>query len=175
MPKGFWVVVSILNYLGLQDAARKRRDPSQTPGPWAGSIVVSDGSLVEILVSNERWNKAKTMIKWMRESINSGPLMEFKTLERYRGYLVYISHTYPAITSYLKGIHLTLDSWRPWRRDDGWKMTLSEIRTALEEKGDNLPLGSAGEKAPKTVNWVPRFPDDITALETLFGGENPPR
>ena len=25
------------NYLGIQDAARKRKAPSQTPGPWAGT------------------------------------------------------------------------------------------------------------------------------------------
>jgi hypothetical protein len=54
-------------------------------------------------------------------------------------------------------------------------MTLSEIRTVLEEKGDILPLGFAGEKAPKSVCWVPRFPDDIPALETLFNKETPPR
>jgi hypothetical protein len=35
----------------------------------------------------------------------------------------------------LKGIHLTLDSWRPWRKEDGWKYALREIWTILEEKG----------------------------------------
>jgi len=32
-------VASLANYLGLQDAARKCRDPSDAPGPWAGYIV----------------------------------------------------------------------------------------------------------------------------------------
>jgi hypothetical protein len=32
-------VASLANYLGLQDAARKCRDPSGSTGPWAGSIV----------------------------------------------------------------------------------------------------------------------------------------
>ena len=27
-------VASLANYLGLQDAVRKRRDPSDAPGPW---------------------------------------------------------------------------------------------------------------------------------------------
>jgi hypothetical protein len=169
------VVASLLNFLGLQDAVRKRRDPSQTLGPWAGFIVLSDGPTVETMVSQERWEEAKSMVRWMRNELTKGPQIEFKALEKYRGYLVYISCTYPAITFYLKGIHLTLDSWRPWRRDDGWKMTLSEMRVALEDKGDNLLLGSSGEKAPKSVSCVPRFPDDITALETLFDGEHPPK
>jgi len=30
-----------LSYLGLQDAARKRRDGSQKPGAWAGSVIVT--------------------------------------------------------------------------------------------------------------------------------------
>ena len=30
-------------WLGLQDAARKRREPSQTPGAWAGATVSTDG------------------------------------------------------------------------------------------------------------------------------------
>jgi len=32
-------VASIASYLGLQDAVQKWRDPSVTPGPWAGAIV----------------------------------------------------------------------------------------------------------------------------------------
>jgi hypothetical protein len=31
-------VLSRLQYLGIQDAARKRRPPSQSPGAWAGAI-----------------------------------------------------------------------------------------------------------------------------------------
>ncbi len=54
-------------------------------------------------------------------------------------------------------------------------MTLAEIRVALEEKGGNLCLGQAGDKAPKRVFWVPRLLDDILALKTLFAKETPPR
>jgi len=32
---------SRLNYLGLQDVARKRRNSSRTPGAWSGSVVVT--------------------------------------------------------------------------------------------------------------------------------------
>ncbi len=39
-------VASIMNWLGLKDAARKQRDPSPTPGPWAGSIVSIDGDVI---------------------------------------------------------------------------------------------------------------------------------
>jgi hypothetical protein len=32
-----------LCFLGLQDAARKRREPSRRPGAWAGATVMTDG------------------------------------------------------------------------------------------------------------------------------------
>jgi hypothetical protein len=126
-------VASIANYLGLQDAARKRRDPSTTPGPWVGSIVHTDRGQVEVSVSQERWDKAKNMILWIDDALKSNECsLNFKTLESYRDFLIYISRTYPSITPYLKGIHLTLDSWRPWRDDEGWKLPLSEIKAAQE-------------------------------------------
>jgi hypothetical protein len=103
-------VASLENYLGLQDAARKRRNPSRSPGPWAGSIVCTDGGLVEVSVTQEYWDKAKRMIFWIRDAVRESDTIDFKPLESYRGFLIYISRTYPAITHYLKGIHLILDS-----------------------------------------------------------------
>jgi len=134
-------VASLLNHLGLRDTTRKRRNPSLTPGPWAGSIVTTEGPPVQKMISQVRWDKAKAMVAWIHNQIISkGPSVEFKTLERHWGYLMYMGRTYPAMVPYLKGIHLTLDSWRPWRRDNGWKMTLAEIHTALEEKDDSITL-----------------------------------
>lgn len=34
-------VASICSFLGIQDAPRKRRPPSKSPGPWAGSVIQS--------------------------------------------------------------------------------------------------------------------------------------
>ena len=41
------------SYLGIQDAARKRRPPSQSPGAWAGSIIRTNNSEVGKLISKE--------------------------------------------------------------------------------------------------------------------------
>ena len=46
-----------LSWLGLQDAARKRRRASQRPGAWAGSIISSDTGKVTKSVTQERWEK----------------------------------------------------------------------------------------------------------------------
>ena len=78
---------------------------------------------------------------------------------------------------YLKGIHLTLDSWRPWRKGDGWKMNLQKIRAAMEDaqkdyghEGDDAFL-----KAPSQVKIVLRLHADVKALCTLFDSEEPPK
>ena len=51
-------VASHMNWLGLQDAARKRQEPTTTPGPWAGLVMQSDGGAITISVGQERWEKA---------------------------------------------------------------------------------------------------------------------
>ncbi len=56
-------VAKILNFLGLQDAARKRRGPEQEPGAWSGSVVHTVGDAVSVLISTERWNKLKMIIQ----------------------------------------------------------------------------------------------------------------
>ena len=38
------------------------------------------------------------------------------------GFLVYVAGTYTMFTPYLKGIYLTLNSWRPGRTADGWPL-----------------------------------------------------
>lgn len=57
------IVASLFNYFGLQDAARERRDPRQSPSQWAGSIVATNGPSVEIMVSQELWDKAKAIVQ----------------------------------------------------------------------------------------------------------------
>lgn len=120
------------------------------PGPWARLIVVSTATGVYVTISLERWTKAKGTIQWISEASKLGKEINFKTLERYRGYLIYISQTYPTITPFLKGIHLTLDSWRHWWDGESWEMSMADIRSALTEKSmrttaslpiQNLPLG----------------------------------
>ena len=50
-------------YFGLQDAARKRRPPSKTPGAWAGVVVGTDkNGDVYKTVSQERWDKTRAHI-----------------------------------------------------------------------------------------------------------------
>lgn len=96
--------------------------------------------------------------------IDSGKPIDRKVLESFRGSLVYLQRTYPAITPYIKGYHLTIDGWRPDRDSEGWrcpqKVTLSGQ--------------SVWESPPAKVKPVPRFREDVLALIHLFSSEQPP-
>jgi hypothetical protein len=41
--------------------------------------------------------------------------IHFKTTKQFVGFVVYVSMTYMSLIPYLKGIYLTLNSWRPDR------------------------------------------------------------
>jgi hypothetical protein len=63
--------------------------------------------------------------------------LEFKPLERKRGFLIYVTRTLPSMFFYLKGIHQTLDTWRPNRREDGWKLAPNkEILSRMRSEGE---------------------------------------
>lgn len=98
----------------------------------------------------------------MRES-QKGELFH-KSLERKRGFLIYVTRTYPSMVPYLKGIHLTLVGWRQGRDDEGWKQ-LAPVYWKLHDMN---------EKAPEKVCAVPRLENDIAALLTLTEAKEPP-
>jgi hypothetical protein len=102
---------SILNHLGIQDAPRKRRDSSRAPGAWAGAVIRMDGNGVHLLVSQEKWDRAKAQLKEIEEMIRTGPgKMSRKRLEEIRGFLVYVTRTYIGMAPYLIRLHMTIDS-----------------------------------------------------------------
>jgi len=69
---------------------------------------------------------------------------------------------------YLKGLHLTIDSWRSNRDDDGWRQTghfEPKIEDGMVEALD----------APPLVQAVPRLGNDLRALGELTAAAEPPR
>jgi len=75
-------VGSRLTWYGLQVAARKRRDASRTPGAWAGTVIHMDGEVVLLLVSQDKWDKTKKWVVWMKEHTSEGLAFSHKDLER---------------------------------------------------------------------------------------------
>ena len=158
-------------FFGLQDAARKRREPSKSPGAWAGAIVETgnDGRVYKT-VAQDRWNKTKAHVERLSEWAESPERINRKELERIRGFLVYVSLTYDIMVPYLKGIHLTLESWRQDQDGEGWRLPEKDRRKRAcewKEKASEIP--------PDTVAKVPRYDGDIAALMELTKDKTPPR
>ena len=159
------------SYLGIQDAARKRRPPSQNAGAWAGSIVKTNNKEVGVLVSEERWGKTRKLIRKWLDKLLKDPLhpLNTKELTSDRGFLVYVTRTYRPMVTYLKGMHLTIDGWRQDRDSDGWKRATYHVQRESLEGDIN---GSEGY--PENVEPVPRLVSDLMALKELTEALHPP-
>jgi hypothetical protein len=164
-----------LTWFGIQDAPRKRRAASNRPGAWAGSIVHTDEDCVTVLVSEAKWSKTKKWIEWMRNSLKESTEIEFKELVRCRGFLIYVSRTYKPFVPYLRGIHKTIDNWRPFRDSNGWKLKESEILAAMEADEDFYVNEQKKCEPGSMVTAVPRLRSDVEALYKLTRSPAPPK
>jgi hypothetical protein len=181
-------VAKLCSFYGLQDAPRKLREPSQEPGAWAGSVVATVDGVVTKSVTKERWRKTQGYIRWLAKKIgvigdqwsNEIPddedakasptgCLPHKQAERIRGFLIYVSRTYKSMVPYLKGLHLTLDFWRPNRDEEGWrgKQNLDPEEASAFFIGNN-------KKAPRFVKIAPRLKADVQVLMDLTAFQEPP-
>ncbi len=176
---------------GVQDASRKRTSPSHTPGPWAGTVTHTDKGRLSGMVSQEKWDRTKHLIQEMGEMV-AGDHLALGRLLQIRGFLMYVVRTYPWINPYMKGLHLTIDSWRPYRAADGYKLRGKELDNALTwgqeedlpcwrsqedsgEGGTHVPSLTRDEEPPLEVKAVPRFAQDLAYLTQLTEADFPPR
>jgi hypothetical protein len=188
-------VGSRANYLGEQDATRKRGEASQCPGAWAGSVIVSkEGEGLFVTILQEKWDKVRNIVDkykqlcvQTKEEEKKGvlPMLDYKQLERDTGFLVHVFMTYENVRPYLKGFYLTLNGWRHDRKDSGWKRNRRDWETmADEEWGDYKRWKEAkdvqkardeerGLHAPTEVRAVGRWVADVEMLSGLFQGKTP--
>ena len=179
-------VAAGVNYLGQQDAPRKRRAPSQTPGAWAGAMCLSKReSGLYVTCSQEKWERGKALIGNWHEKVVSqdNNQLDFVELEKGVGFLVHLSGTFPAIFPYFKGLYNTMNSWRIGRNPDGWKFKMKEWKSFLEmeeAKGEDVHrarkefVEKKQGSRPKNVRVVPRCKNDLVALKELLEGDVPP-
>lgn len=111
----------------------------------------------------EKWDKTKSLVKELDQMMRKDARrLSRKRLEQIRGFLGYVSQTYHILATYMKGLHLTIDSWREGRDDEGWKVPGWE--SVGEEEG-----------APETVEAVPRLRGDVEAMLSLTEATLPPQ
>ena len=75
--------------------------------------------------------------------------IHFKTAESIVGFLVYVAMTYSSLMPYLKGLYLSLNSWRKNRDNEGWKLS-------GKRKRETLKRVDIDSKPPVWVKTVPR-------------------
>jgi hypothetical protein len=176
-------LTSILQYLGIQDAPRKRRPSCQSPGGWIGCINKVTPEMVALTVSQEKWEKGQKIIFALATvclNVDEPPLLLHKQLEKDRGFLTHLAMTFPALVPLLKGFHLTLDQWRVGRESDGWARSAKDHREWMNvfyhthQGQDDFVYEYMNAEAPLKVKPVPRFIDDLKGLFEIFSAEAPP-
>ena len=173
---------TLMGYLGLQNAMRKRRPDSQVPGEWTGAIILAlEGIGLFVTVSQSKWDKAKRYLEELLETFDSAedlPSFNRKDLESKVGFLVHMSMTFPLMKPFLRGIYLTMNSWRPQRDWHGWKLSKKAFATFMSfmrRTGDYAEAESSQEddEAPVLVKAVPSLYEQVRALSYMFGSLEP--
>jgi hypothetical protein len=154
-----------LAYLGIQVASRKTRPPSKQPGAWAGVVAGSTQNGITASVTMDKWLKAKSLLRDLTLELETRPQLDHKNLERVRGFFNHCQRTYPSITPFLKGLHLTLDGWRGGRDDELWPDS--------EDLDDAFPPAVQATTPPLLVDPAPHLSDDLRVLSLMFAAERP--
>ena len=179
---------SIIQWRGIQEAARKRTAPTLLADAWAGCVAKTQG-VVEKTITQAKWIKTKKYLEELKDLIGTPDhprAVPLKALERVRGFLNHISLTYEIVVPFLRGFHNSIDSWRDNRDEEGWKVDDSNTKwedvlehLVIQEKISEdvyenlLSSKHSKEQAPKFVMPVPRLRDDLYMLDGIFSGDIP--
>ena len=177
-------VAARLQYLGSQDAPRKRRMDN---GPWAGTVFGASSDTVSKTVTQAKWDRGKKLIDEIASEIASDPNTEFeyKRLERVRGYLCHLAMTYDVFFPYLKGFHLTLTYNKFHCDEDGWKLSDLQWIGYVEQRFDSGKIDesekerllsgipASSHSPPKFVKPMQQFYTCLNALQKFFSKPSP--
>jgi hypothetical protein len=107
--RGITQMCSSLQWLGNQEATRKRRSGGMRPGAWSGACVFIDQNLARKCLSQIKWEKLKLCVKLFLDHALKRIVANRKMVLEKRGFMVYCGCTYDSIPPYIKGIHLSLE------------------------------------------------------------------
>lgn len=88
----------------------------------------------------DKWDKAKRLLSALQQDVRFNTTIDRKMLESIRGFFIHLQRTYPAITPFLKGLHLTIDGWREGRDADMWKISNYWRELVLTVDSDGTPI-----------------------------------
>jgi hypothetical protein len=131
-------VVAGIQYMGCQEAARKRRKVSQRNGAWAGNVLYTDLGMDRRVLAQKKWDKAKEGLQWFKGFVRLKKPFPYKPFLSWTGYLIHIALTYNFLRPYMKGVYLTANAWRQGRDAEGWPEKDKTGGRKAEEEEDIL-------------------------------------
>ena len=145
-----------------------------------------------MLTSQEKWDRMKAICEHWCGILGKGDTdLDFKRLRSDQGFMVYVTQTYPGMKPYLKGFHLSLETWRGGRDSKGWKLPKQQESVTKEEgtdattssldnlKVDLITRSLTGRDGPNdgpasgVTQAAPPFQQDLDAILHLAEGDTP--
>ena len=103
-------------------------------------------------------------------------MLNLKDLEKKVGFLVHLGMAFPLMLPFLRGIYLTMNSWREGRDVDSWKLgkvAFEAMISEMQRNGSWDPSSVKDRDAPLEVQAVPVLKEHLEALLVLFEGSKP--
>ena len=141
---------------------------------WAGSMRYVRATRDAVGRRRYEWVPTGRRVykRWFEDE---GRKVPHQRLMEIRGFLNYVTRTYPWMNPYLKGLHLTIDGWRSGRTLQGWRcknpVVFAGRRDHEEEVGG--PGCAPPPDAPRLVTPKPRLLRDLWCLRTLTDTQLP--
>ena len=125
---------------------------------------------IVVLTSHEKWDRLQlTCAKWLAK-LDTGELeLDHTELRSDKGLMVYVTQSYPAMKPYMKGFHLSMETWRSGRDSEGWKLPPGSreeeyhddseewMEMARTAGSDEAPIVPPSDPASGRTRAVPRF------------------
>jgi hypothetical protein len=87
---------------------------------------------VSIGVVRKKGCKENHLLTKLDDLLTESEMVDHKVWGRTQGFLVYVVRTYKPMAPFILGSHLTIDSWRPGRDEEVWKLQQSQEEASLE-------------------------------------------
>jgi hypothetical protein len=108
-------------------------------------------------LSGEKGDQLKSICSFWLEIINQGVNeLDYKHLLSDWGFMVYVAQAYPGMKPYLKGFHLSLETWQEGCDEEGWKLNAKD-RERVDEECEANPNKAPSRMEDVKVNLMTRM------------------
>ncbi len=182
-------LTSKMNYHGNQEAARKRRHATLTPGAWNGVLIHCDQPHPIKSTTASKWRRGADALNWLWEQFGLSlctidPIAYVKSLpdwnvsvdtaelRRIAGLWVHLTEVYSEGRCFMKGFYNAMEAFHANRDDDGWRLAVWEDEVVALETND-ATRAFAANGYPDRTRVTYELILHVDALRRLFTGSVP--